>query len=250
MTPWVARLLAANVGMYLLTTVFPVLKYSLAYVPALSLARPWTVVTYMFVHAGLWHLAFNMLALFFFGPQLEARIGSRNFVALYFVSGLTGAVLSLYTPRVPIIGASGAVYGVMLGFARYWPRVRILIWGVIPVEARVLVIIMTLLALFGTAGIGQRNVAHLAHLGGFVGGYLYLRMMEMWSPAARFRARARPTPRAAGSADIERWQRIDRSALHPVNREELDRVLAKVAQSGIGALTQDERLFLDRFSRG
>jgi membrane associated rhomboid family serine protease len=248
MTPWVSRLLAANIGLFLLTMVFPMLRFWLGYIPALTLTRPWTVVTYMFVHGGLWHLLFNMLALYFFGPQLEARIGSRNFVGLYFASGLTGALLSLYTPSALIIGASGAVYGVMFGFARYWPRVQILIWGIIPVEARVLVFIMTLLALFGARGLGQRGVAHLAHLGGFVGGYLYLKIIERWSPAARFRARARPTARPPGATDIERWSRIDPSALHPVNREELDRVLSKVARSGPDSLSPDERSFLDRFS--
>jgi membrane associated rhomboid family serine protease len=249
MTPWVTRLLVLNVGMYFLTGVFPLLRLWLGYIPALSLSRPWTVLTYMFVHAGLMHLLFNMLALFFFGPQLEARLGGRRFVTLYLVSGFTGALLSLYTPQALIVGASGAVYGVMLGFARYWPRVQILIWGIIPVQARVLVIVMTLLALYGGAGLGQRGVAHLAHLGGFLGGYLYLKLVETRSPAARFRAHARPTPPAAAPADLERWSGIDRGALHPVNREELERVLSKVERSGAGALTPDERAFLERLSR-
>jgi membrane associated rhomboid family serine protease len=202
----------------------------------------------MFVHADLWHLLFNMLALYFFGPQLEARLGGRRFLALYFVSGISGAALSSLTPVAMIVGASGAVYGVMLGFARYWPRVQVLIWGVLPVEAWFLVVVMTALALFGGAGFGQPGVAHLAHLGGFVGGFVYLKVMEARSPAARFRARAQPTPSAAAADAIQRWRQIDREALHPVNREELDRVLAKVTQTGAESLTPDERSFLERFS--
>lgn len=247
MTPWVLRLIVANVGVFFLTGVFPVLRFTLAYVPSLVPMRPWTILTYMFVHAGVWHIAFNMLALFFFGPQLEARLGSRHFIALYLVSGLMGALLSLFTPRAVIVGASGAVYGVMLGFARYWPRAKILIWGILPVEARVLVIVMTALALLGTGGFGQQGVAHFAHLGGFVGGYIYLKVMETRSSAARFRARASAAP-APRTDDLNRWERIDRSALHPVNREELDRVMAKIARSGLGSLSPDERVFLDRFS--
>jgi membrane associated rhomboid family serine protease len=203
----------------------------------------------MFVHAGFGHLFFNMLGLYFFGPQLEARIGSRNFVGLYLASGLAGALFSFFTPHALIVGASGAVYGVMLGFARYWPRSKLLIWGIVPVEAWLLVVIMTALALFGGAGFGQAGVAHFAHLGGFVGGFLYLKVMESRSPAAGFRARAQPAVRPAARDDIERWRRIPRDGLHPVNREELDRVLAKLAASGVDALTPDERLFLDRFSR-
>jgi len=251
MTPWVVRLIVVNVGVALLAMVFPALPVALAYMPSLALTRPWTVVTYMFVHAGFGHLFFNMLALYFFGPQLEARIGGRHFIALYLTSGLAGALFSLFTPLAVIVGASGAVYGVMLGYARYWPRSQLLIWGIVPVQAWVLVVIMTLLALFGGAGFGQPGVAHFAHLGGFVGGFLYLKVMESRSPAARFRAQARPAVRGGGAArdDIERWRRIPRDGLHPVNREELDRVLAKLAASGVDALTPDERLFLDRFSR-
>ena len=249
MTPWVLRLIVANIGVALLAKLFPALPLALAYVPSLALTRPWTVVTYMFVHAGFGHLFFNMLALYFFGPQLEARIGSRHFIALYLTSGLAGALFSFFTPHALIVGASGAVYGVMLGFARYWPRSQLLIWGIVPVEAWVLVVIMTVLALVGGAGFGQSGVAHFAHLGGFVGGFLYLKLMESRSPAARFRAQTRPAVRPAGSDDVERWRRIPRAGLHPVNREELDRVLAKLAASGVDALTPDERLFLERFSR-
>lgn len=249
MTPWVMRLIVANVGVALLAMVFPRLPVALAYMPSLVLTRPWTVVTYMFVHAGFGHLFFNMLALYFFGPQLEDRIGSRNFLGLYLTSGLAGALFSFLTPLAMIVGASGAVYGVMLGYALYWPRIKVLIWGIVPVEAWFLVVIMTALALYGGAGFGQRGVAHFAHLGGFVGGFLYLKIMERRSPAARFRTRAKGAVRPAARDDIERWQRIPRAGLHPVNLEELDRVLAKLAASGVEALTPDERLFLDRFSR-
>jgi len=91
-------------------------------------------------------------------------------------------------------------------------------------------------------------VAHFAHLGGFAGGFLYLKLMEARSPAARFRARARPAPERGGT-DVDRWRRIDRRALHPVNREELERVLAKIDADGTGSLTPEERVFLERFSR-
>ena len=83
---------------------------------------------------------------------------------------MSGALLSYITPHTPIIGASGAVYGVFLAFARFWPREQILIWGIIPVEARTLVIIMTAMTVWGGFS-GGGNTAHWAHLGGFVGGY-------------------------------------------------------------------------------
>ena len=248
MTPWVLRLIAANAVMYFLTVAVPGLGNALLLVPALVPYRPWSLVTYMFLHAGLWHLVFNMLALYFFGPRLEARIGSRHFLRLYFGSGIMGAVLSTVTPHAAIVGASGAVFGVMFGFARYWPREPILIWGILPVEARWFVIIMTALSLYGGAGLGRSGVAHFAHLGGFLGGYLYLKWMERRSPAARFRAHAAPARSRGDGADLERWRRINRDAMHPVNREEWDRVMAKIEANGLGSLAPDERAFLDRFS--
>ncbi|MEK7668890.1 MAG: rhomboid family intramembrane serine protease [Gemmatimonadota bacterium] len=248
MTPWVARLLFANVGAFLLTTFAPALAWPLSLVPTFIPQRPWTPFTYMFLHAGFGHLLFNMLGLYFFGPRVEQRLGGRRFLGLYVVSGLVGALLSLATPYARIVGASGAVFGVMLGFARYWPREPIYLWGVFPVEARVLVVVTTVLALWGAFSGASGGIAHFAHLGGYLGGFVYLRWVEARSPAARFRAQLAPEPKRASDADLERWRRIDASTLHPVNREECERVMAKLDASGVGSLTPGEREFLQRFS--
>ncbi len=253
MSPWVLRLILANVAVYMLTAASPSMVRAFMLVPALAPVRPWTVVTYMFLHASFGHILFNMLGLFFFGPRLEYRLGGRHFLGLYFASGAAGALLSfagalagLTSPFVPIVGASGGVFGVFLAFARYWPRERVFIWGVLPVESRVLVGVMTVLALFGGFSGSGGGVAHFAHLGGFAGGYLYLRWMEWSSPAARFRRKARPSVSRLG--EMERWSRIRREDLHPVNREEFDRVLEKARAVGPGSLTEEERAFLNRFS--
>ena len=245
MNSWTMRLIAANVVIYFLTSASPGLMNQLMLVPAFTLTAPWTVVTYMFLHANLWHLLFNMLGLFFFGPRLEAELGGRDFLLLYFVSGIAGALLSFLTPYVAIVGASGAVFGVLLGFARYWPREQILIWGIIPVEARWMVIIMTVLSLIGGFG-GGGDVAHFAHLGGFAGGLLFLLWRDRNTRAARFKAStAAPSIRPA---DLQRWWRIDRTRMHEVNRTELDRIMVKLQTGGTESLTPDERAFLDRFS--
>lgn len=252
MTPWVARILYANVAVFLLTVVFRIVPEGpLMFIPMFTLIRPWTLVTYMFLHASFGHIFFNMLALYFFGPRLETRLGGRPFLTLYLMSGLMGAILSISQPRVAIVGASGAVFGVLLGFAKYWPKDRIYIWGILPIEARTLVIVMTVFSLYaGFGGVGG-GVAHFAHLGGFLGGFLYLRWWERGSPAAQFRTLAQ-TPASRGarphSAEVKKWSRISREDLHPVNREELDRVLDKINESGVSSLSPEERDFLERFA--
>lgn len=257
MTPWTRRLLAANFVVFALTEWFaPRLAAEMALVPGLMLDRPWTAVTYMFVHAGIWHVAFNMIVLFFFGPRLETRLGERHFLALYMVAGLAGALMSwafifagLTDPARPIVGASGAVFGVLLGFARYWPRDRIFIWGVLPIEARWLVTIMAALALFGGFSGGQGGIAHFAHLGGFAGGWAYL-----W---ARDRRRGRKGPvrqileertrrSKPGSAQVRRWLELDPEGLHEVNRRHLERLQRKLEEEGPEALGLREREFLER----
>src|SRR3954467_10815747 len=140
MTPWVIRLIVANVAVFVLKLFLPkdqsfLLEDLLALVPAYLPQRPWTIITYMFVHAGGTHILFNMLFLYFFGPRLEDKLGSGPFAWLYFMSGIAGGLLSwVFTPYVPIVGASGAVSGVALGFAYFWPREPIYVWGVLPVQ--------------------------------------------------------------------------------------------------------------------
>jgi membrane associated rhomboid family serine protease len=236
--------------MYGLIIVVPGLGDALMFVPALFLSRPWTIVTYMFLHGGLGHIFFNMLVLFFFGPRLEARMGGRRFLGLYLTSGIVGGLLSFTSPMIGVIGASGAVYGVMLAFAYYWPREVVHIWGVLPIEVRWLVLGMTVLSVvsgFGGAGDG---IAHFAHLGGFLGAWIYLKVMDRTSGTRRFQAQAVATaPSISSPAAVARWSHIQREGLHPINLEELDRVMAKLQQEGVARLTDGEKEFLERFSQ-
>jgi membrane associated rhomboid family serine protease len=250
LTPLVTALIVANAGMFLLQQLFsPAFTEVLALVPSAVLVRPWTPFTYMFLHGGLAHLFFNMLALYFAGPPVEMRLGGRRFLGLYLTAGLFGALLSIMTPNAAVVGASGAIFGVLFAFARYWPRAQILIWGILPIEARVLVVVLTVISLFlGFRGGG--SVAHFAHLGGFVGGWLFLRLAERNPSAAAFKARAAPVPkRTADERDISRWRQIRSDQMHPLNREELDRILDKISSTGLDSLNTQERAFLERFSQ-
>ena len=265
MTPWVRRLLVANLLVFLLQkTIFvdPRFLASFGFAPLLAFERPWTFLTYLFVHAGLLHLAFNLLALFVFGPPVEERMGGRAFIGYYLLCGLGGAALSyalmLVVPVGLVVGASAAIYGVALAFAWAWPDEPIFVFPFPqPIPAKWLVTfavaISFVLALFSV----NDGVAHLAHLGGFATGFLYLKAQD-WQlaraerrlrratepgvlvhPAARIARGSDPGPAKSSRA------RPDRDPTHA----EIDRVLDKISASGIESLTPAERKFLAELSR-
>ena len=245
MTPWVQRLLIANIGMFFLQLTAPGVEEWLAFVPMLVLARPWSVVTYMFLHGSVTHILFNMIALYFFGPRVEGRLGSQQFITLYLLSGVSGALFSfLFAPGAAVLGASAAVFGVMLAFARFWPRERIYIWGVLPIEARWLVVISTVLALYSGFRGSTGGVADFAHLGGYAGAFLYLKWLERMADARRFSTHA-----VASVPDklLGKWREVDPRSVHEVNREEVNRILDKISAKGLGSLTPQEKLFLSNF---
>ncbi len=248
MTPWVTRLIVANIIVFFLQITFPIVTELLALVPATLLQRPWTLVTYMFTHSrsGFSHIAFNMFALYLFGPRVEQRLGSTTFIRLYVLSGITGGLLSwVFTPYVMIVGASGAIFGVQLAFAKFFPRERIYIWGVLPVEARTLVVIMTALSIFGGFA-GGGNTAHFAHLGGYVGAWIYLALVARNSPAKQWEKKLAGPP--ARAIEIGDWRGVDINTVHELNRDEVKRILGKIETAGERSLTSEEKVFLGHFT--
>lgn len=251
MTPWVTRLVVANVAMFaLMYTVLPAaITELLVFVPRAILTRPWTVVTYMFLHGGLTHILFNMLGLFFFGSRVESRLGERKFITLYLVSGIAGALASLiFTPRAAVIGASAGVFGVMMAFAMFYPREKIYIWGVIPIEARVLVLITTGFALFAGWTGRSGGVAHFAHLGGYVGAWAYLWYLGRNSAKRKFQQRMSAVEPAVKRAVALNRNALNLNGVHPLTREEVDRILDKISAVGMASLTPEELRFLSNFT--
>jgi membrane associated rhomboid family serine protease len=175
-------LIVVNVALYLISYLLPGTVPYLALVPNLVVGRHWIwqVVTYMFVHGGTMHILLNMLALFIFGVPLERRLGSQEFLLYYFLTGIGAGLATLavnwYTGMgaVWVVGASGAIYGVLLAYATYYPDSRLFILGILPIRAPVAVLIFVGLALFSELTGTSSGVAHLTHLAGLVFGYLYL----------------------------------------------------------------------------
>src|SRR2546423_729939 len=154
---------------------------------------PWQLVTYAFLHGGLLHLGFNMLALYMFGGAIERVFGERRYLTYYFVcvisAGLTQLLVAALAGAVyPTVGASGGVFGLLLAFAIYFPHNRVmLLFPPIPMPARVFVVLYAALELYlGVPGT-QEGVAHFAHLGGMVGGYAMLRFARRRSSVYRRR---------------------------------------------------------------
>jgi hypothetical protein len=211
----------------------------------------------MFLHGDFWHLFVNMLVLFFFGPPLESRWGSREFVKYYLLCGLGGVALSFVFASYWIVGASAAIYGLMLAFAMLWPEAPIYVWGIFPVKAKWLVGFFFLVSLMSAVGGDGGGVAHFAHLGGILAGFLYLK--SDWRPGRRMGRKAkgarirrlaivprekRSEEEESGSASGSGWSRKDDVLL-----DEVDRILDKISAEGIGSLTPEERKVLDDVSR-
>ncbi len=264
LTPWVGRIMATNtVVLLLLQTVFtaPAFVEALQFVPRLAASRPWAILSYMFIHGGLLHLASNMLALYVFGPPVERRMGGRAFLSYYLYCGVGAAALALglssFLPIDPFIGASGAVLGVALAFAFAWPDAELVVFPLpLRITARTLVLLLALVDLVAALWVND-GIAHVAHLGGMAAGYIFFRIqglasarrsekepktlarrpvmapipVRQGSPAVDVRpALARPEPRAEFSTD------------------EIDRVLDKIGAFGLASLTPEERRFLDEAS--
>ena len=261
LTPWVKRLLIANTTVFLVTWIagpaFFVEWFGFA--PTDAFRRPWGVLTYMFLHGDVWHLLLNMLILFFFGPPLESRWGSPEFLKYYLLCGMGGVALSfVFAPGSVIIGASAAIYGLMLAFAWYWPESPIYIWGIFPVKAKWLVGFFFLLAFISAFGGPQDGIAHFAHLGGLLTGLAYLkfgdriaaRLGEVGrSPRGeRFAIVPRKEAREEGSSGRRR-RRGPSSRKEEEMLDQVDRILDKISARGMGSLTDEERKILDEVSR-
>ncbi len=263
-TPWVGRLIIANaVVLLLLLTLFTSAEVAgaLKFDPADALRRPWTFLTYMFLHGGLMHLVGNMLLLFFMGSAVENRMGSRSFILYYLYCGVGAAVLALglsgLMPVHPFIGASGAVLGVALAYAMFWPDAELILFPLpIPMRARTFVAVIAALDIFGALYFTNSEVAHLAHVGGMVFGYAFFRLQaaSRRGGTAPVRSVERVVMVQSGAAEPARPTPV--TPARPRRRgeadavaAEVDRVLDKISAEGLGSLTPAERRFLDEVAR-
>ena len=267
MSKVVKRLLIVNIAVFVLSTVMGnwqgYIYYLFGLVPDLVNHRlmVWQFFTYMFLHGGIGHIFINMLVLWMFGSELEYNWGSKDFLLYYIACGVGGGLLVWFTAfiglsssGVPTIGASGAIFGLLVAFGLMWPDRLIYIWGIFPMKALHLVILFGAMDLFsGLTGSGGR-IAVFAHIGGGVTGFIYLkfgwRMMVQIEGLTNRMKRRRFTVVQGGSSrrQADDTSSRDDDAGHPDIDDEVDRILDKIARQGMKSLTDRERRILDRAS--
>lgn len=252
-TPFVKYLILANATVFVAQEVLGLdywLVKNFALIPvAFFSGSVWQVVTYMFLHGGFTHILFNMIALWMFGSALERVWGSREFLKYYLITGIGGglcyALFNMGSP-IPTVGASGAIYGLLLAFAVLFPEEIIYIWGILPMKAKYFALLFGGIEFLASFNSGS-GVAHLAHLGGMVVGYIYLKRRGGGGKAFgghfagnRMKEWNRKIKEADDMREAEEIERI---------RQEVDELLDKINRVGFDGLTKREQERLEEASK-
>ncbi|MEN3038300.1 MAG: rhomboid family intramembrane serine protease [Candidatus Kryptonium sp.] len=260
--PAIKYFIIINVAIYLLLVIFG-LNFRVAGVPLYLYVyryfalnpfgdgfQVWQLITYMFIHdpKGIFHILFNMLMLWMFGTEIENLWGTRRFLAYYFTSGVGAGIAHLiFAPLFgqigPVVGASGAIYGVMIAFAVMFPDRYIFLYFLIPIPARIFVAILVffdlIMGVFGSDG-----VAHFAHLGGAVVGFIYIKLMYAGFDLRRFVPSIK-LPRFKSKAR-KKYLLVDDEI---ITQEQIDEILDKISQYGYDSLTEREKKILYEASK-
>ncbi len=248
MTRVVGLLIAVNAVIYFLGSfgVKEVMHWCWLDPSSIQRGYIWQLFTYMFLHGNFLHLFFNMFALWMFGCEIERSWGWKAFLRYYVITGVGAGILtflvSLYfSPNIPTIGASGAVFGILVAYALMFPNRLIYIWFVLPVKAKYLVAIFALLTFIASFRQPQQGgIAHFAHLGGMLIGYVYLRAKRSMARVASFVTQLKYERRL-------KKQRQGRQGEEDI-LEQVDVILDKINASGMGSLTSREKKILEKAS--
>jgi len=251
----VSQIIIANVGAFFIFLMAPrfVTNY-FGLKPAWTLSKLflWQPLTYMFVHGGFWHIFINMFILWMFGKELETIWGKKEFFKYYFItgigSGLITLIFSLGSP-IPVVGASGAIYGLLVAFGMMFPSRKIYLWFLFPIEAKYLVIIMGLITFFSTLTGQSGGISHLTHLGGLLIGFLYMyfKGVDIKIPSLnipkiniKFKNPFKKIIRKVDK-DESKTAGIDKYDTDNTLRERMNEILDKINKHGYESLTKQEK---------
>jgi len=204
----------------------------------------WQPVTYMFLHGGFWHVAINMFVLWMFGTEIEYRWGRLEFLKYYFITGVgSGIVTMIFSlgSTVPVVGASGAIYGILLAYGLMFPERYVYIYFLFPIKVKYFVAIIGGLAFFSSLGTGGSNISHMTHLSGMIIGWLYIK--QDWR-LDFIKDYLRKNKREKTLDKIEKAEKEIEDF-----RAEIDRILDKINKVGYDNLTEDEKELLYQASK-
>lgn len=243
--PMVRTLIIINVAVYLLQQIVGrTLTYYFGLIPqAFWHGYLWQVFTYQFLHGGFGHIFFNMLILWMFGRTLEEVWGPKRFLTYYLICGIGAGLLNAAVmpgSPIPTIGASGAVYGLLLAFGMLYPNQLIYFYFLIPIRAKYFVIIIAAFEFF--SGLNPNSpIAHFAHLGGMLFGFIYLQWPK-WR---------RKASQAQAERDRKQHLKVVYSRRDEIMnlQEEVDSLLDKINRKGLEALSEEEKRRLREASR-
>ena len=244
----VVLLIGINVAVFIVVHLFRTFDWFFIFglVPRFVLGRlmVWQFFTYMFLHVGLWHLVVNMLMLWFFGPALENAWGKRRFLLYYFFTGVGAGLCSMAAgmgQNIPVVGASGAVFGILVAYAMMYPEAMILFFFIFPMKMKYAILVLAGINLLGAiSASGGGGIAYVAHLGGGLCGYLYLKSEWLKRKAAYFSE--------GSSAGLKKRRTAPSSACGNPD-EQINRILDKISRQGINSLSDSERKILERKSK-
>lgn len=239
-------LVIINVGMYLLQIITES-QLDMIRIFGLSTKTIWPLIwqpiTYMFMHGGVWHVAINMFILWMFGSELEAIWGKTEFLKYYFVTGIgAGLVWLLFNiggSNAILIGASGAVYGILMAYGLMFPNRIVYLYFLFPVKVKWFVLFIGAIAFFSSMGTGS-NISHLTHLSGMLIGYLYLRFSDHWRNIV-FNFRKKIVEMRSMQKDKDNQQKMKL-------QQEVDTLLDKANICGWESLSEEEQLKLQSSS--
>ncbi|MFQ5866566.1 MAG: rhomboid family intramembrane serine protease [bacterium] len=207
----------------------------------------WQIFTHMFLHGGLFHLLINLFVLWMFGKPIERAWGTSSFLKYYFTCGLGAGIFILITSinsRIPVIGASGAIYGILVAFAMVYPDSIIYLYFLFPIKAKHFAILIGAIAFLSGISGGRSNIAHFGHLGGLLVGYVYLKF-PVWKyylhPTRVFAFLRLP------KFDSKRGKKYNTESYEIEKR--VNQILDKILIQGVDSLTREERRIMDEYSR-
>jgi membrane associated rhomboid family serine protease len=251
-TKAVKYLLLINVGVFFLEYMWgPELIHFFGLTPALiKKGYIWQLGTYMFLHGGLFHILFNMFALWMFGCEIERSWGSREFVKYYFLTGIGAGLFTFIlsiNSYIPTIGASGAIFGILVAFAVMFPDRLIYLYFILPVKAKYLVAFFVVIEFLASFRHTSDGIGHFAHLGGMVIGYLYIKLD--WRMPSFFRFSRYPYY-LKNLRHRRKMRAFDRKREEEQRlMERVDQVLDKINVVGYDNLTKEEKKILEHASQ-